>query len=221
MCFDDGVVAAGLVAGTVPAAPQVHDAFGFASGVLHLSCPPKRRAASTTSSPVSTDAARTANVGPPSIGRRALPPRSGRPTAGRADAIRRTHRDDAYFGNALRAGAAARSAPLHPLLDSRRSDDGRGVLRMGHAREVREFIDWYAPHQRADGFVPCCVDAEGVDWLVEHDSHGELIALIADYHRFSADSAFIAESWMYIERAVACIERIDRRARLAAEVRQP
>ena len=51
----------------------------------------------------------------------------------------------------------------------------------GTAQEVREFIRWYAPHQRADGFVPCCVDREGTDWLVEHDSHGELIALIADY----------------------------------------
>ena len=35
------------------------------------------------------------------------------------------------------------------------------LLRMGHAREVREFIRWYAPHQRADGFVPCCVDRRG------------------------------------------------------------
>ncbi len=64
------------------------------------------------------------------------------------------------------------------------------LLRMGHAAEVREFIRWYAPHQRADGFVPCCVDGEGTDWLVEHDSHGELLALIADYYRFTADDAF-------------------------------
>ena len=32
------------------------------------------------------------------------------------------------------------------------------LLRMGHRDEVREFIRWYAPHQREDGFVPCCVD---------------------------------------------------------------
>ncbi len=56
------------------------------------------------------------------------------------------------------------------------------LLRMGHIEEVGEFIRWYAPHQRADGFVPCCVDREGTDWLVEHDSHGELIALIADHY---------------------------------------
>src|SRR6185437_10621309 len=41
------------------------------------------------------------------------------------------------------------------------------LLRMGHVQEVREFIRWYAPHQRDDGFVPCCVDRDGPDWLVE------------------------------------------------------
>ena len=41
----------------------------------------------------------------------------------------------------------------------------------------------------SDGFVPCCVDREGADWLVEHDSHGELLALIADYYRFTRTTA--------------------------------
>ncbi len=82
------------------------------------------------------------------------------------------------------------------------------LLRMGRTEEVREFIRWYAPHQRADGFVPCCVDREGIDWLVEHDSHGQLIALIADYHRFTSDGPFLEESWAFIDKAVGCIERL-------------
>jgi len=82
------------------------------------------------------------------------------------------------------------------------------LLRMGRTQEVREFIEWYAPHQRADGFVPCCVDREGTDWLVEHDSHGQLIALIADYHRFTLDRSFLEESWAHIDGAVGCIERL-------------
>src|SRR5277367_3019455 len=82
------------------------------------------------------------------------------------------------------------------------------LLRMGHAAEVREFIRWYAPHQRADGFVPCCVDREGIDWLVEHDSHGELLALIADYYRFTSDHAFLEESWGFIEKAAGFIEAL-------------
>jgi hypothetical protein len=82
------------------------------------------------------------------------------------------------------------------------------LLRMGHAEEVREFIRWYAPHQRADGFVPCCIDNEGVDWLVEHDSHGQLLALLADYHRFAPDERFLEDSWPFIVKAVGCIERL-------------
>jgi hypothetical protein len=80
------------------------------------------------------------------------------------------------------------------------------LLRMGHAEEVREFIRWYAPFQRVDGFVPCCVDSRGPDWLVEHDSHGELIALIADHYRFTGDKTLLEECWVYVERAVRCIE---------------
>ena len=33
------------------------------------------------------------------------------------------------------------------------------LLRLGGTREVREFIDWYAPFQYANGKVPCCVDS--------------------------------------------------------------
>jgi hypothetical protein len=82
------------------------------------------------------------------------------------------------------------------------------LLRMGHSQEVREFIRWYAPHQRADGFVPCCVDRNGPDWLVEHDSHGQLIAVIADCYRFTADAGFLDEYWPSIVKAVGCIERL-------------
>jgi hypothetical protein len=80
------------------------------------------------------------------------------------------------------------------------------LLRMGHAAEVRDFIRWYHPFQRADGFVPCCVDREGIDWLVEHDSHGEWLAVIADYFAFSQDFELVRELWPSIEKAVGYIE---------------
>ena len=82
------------------------------------------------------------------------------------------------------------------------------LLRMGRTEEVLEFIRWYAPYQRADGFVPCLVDDNGPDWLVEHDSHGQLIALIADYCRFTTDARFLQESWTFVTKAVGCIERL-------------
>ena len=82
------------------------------------------------------------------------------------------------------------------------------LLRMGHSKEVVEFIRWYARYQRADGFVPCCVDADGPDWLVEHDSHGELIHLIADCYGFTSDAQFLRECWPCVVKAVDCIERL-------------
>ena len=82
------------------------------------------------------------------------------------------------------------------------------LLRMGHRKEVVEFIRWYSRYQRADGFVPCCVDANGPDWLVEHDSHGELIHAIADCYRFTSDAEFLGECWPCVVKAVSCIERM-------------
>jgi hypothetical protein len=57
-----------------------------------------------------------------------------------------------------------------------------------------------------DGFVPCCVDRDGPDWLVEHDSHGQLIAVIADCYRFAADAQFLEECWPFVVKAAGCIE---------------
>ena len=82
------------------------------------------------------------------------------------------------------------------------------LLRMQHRKEVVEFLGWYAPHQRADGFVPCCVDRAGADWLVEHDSHGELIVAIADCYRFTGGASFLEASWPFVAKAVACIEAL-------------
>jgi hypothetical protein len=41
---------------------------------------------------------------------------------------------------------------------------------------------------------------------VEHDSHGQLLALIGDYYRFTADRAFLEEAWPFMQKAVQCIE---------------
>ena len=95
------------------------------------------------------------------------------------------------------------------------------LLRMGRTQEVREFIHWYAPHQRADGFVPCCVDQEGTDWLVEHDSHGQLIALIADYHRFTSDERLLEESLDLHRQGRGVHRALAGRRWLAADIGEP
>ncbi|HWP40782.1 MAG TPA: discoidin domain-containing protein, partial [Tepidisphaeraceae bacterium] len=53
------------------------------------------------------------------------------------------------------------------------------MLQFGHEQLVRRFVDWYAPYQFESGKVPCVVDRRGADPVPEHDSHGQLLWLIA------------------------------------------
>ncbi|HEY2387704.1 MAG TPA: discoidin domain-containing protein [Candidatus Binatia bacterium] len=82
------------------------------------------------------------------------------------------------------------------------------LLRVGCGAEARQFVRWYAGYQAVDGTVPCVVDRSGPDWLVEHDSHGELIFAIAECVRFTADRAFLDEMWPAAERAVRHLEAL-------------
>lgn len=52
---------------------------------------------------------------------------------------------------------------------------GAALAKAGLPHALREFLTWYAQFQRDDGFIPCVVDRDGVDWLVEHDSHGQFL----------------------------------------------
>ena len=94
------------------------------------------------------------------------------------------------------------------------------LLRVGGTREVREFIDWYAPFQYPNGKVPCCVDHRGADPVPEHDSHGELIFLIAEYVRLTGDTAVARTNWPRIVAAVGYIDTL-RRQRLTPEYDAP
>jgi len=81
------------------------------------------------------------------------------------------------------------------------------LLRLGHADEVKAFEEWYAPHQRPDGYVPCCVGPRGADPVPEHDSHGQLISLIANHYRFTHDRELALRMWPHVESAVAYIDK--------------
>jgi F5/8 type C domain/Bacterial alpha-L-rhamnosidase 6 hairpin glycosidase domain len=94
------------------------------------------------------------------------------------------------------------------------------LLALGHADEVRDFIRWYAPFQYADGKVPCCVDESGAGPVPENDSHGQLIFVIAEYHRYTGDRALLEETWPHVERAVAYMDSL-RQSRRTAEYRTP
>ncbi len=82
------------------------------------------------------------------------------------------------------------------------------LLRLGHPEVVREFLLWFASHQYPDGKVPCCIDHRGADPVPEHDSHGELIYLAAEYVRYTGDLATAREVWPALELAAAYIDTL-------------
>jgi len=83
-----------------------------------------------------------------------------------------------------------------------------GLLRMGRSEVVRDYVQWYAPYQFKDGMVPCCVDDRGSDPVPENDSHGELIFNIAEYWRYTGDTAFLEKMWPHVQGAYAYMERL-------------
>jgi hypothetical protein len=82
------------------------------------------------------------------------------------------------------------------------------LLRAGRPEVVREFIEWFAPHQYRNGKIPCVVDSRGADPVPEHDSTGEFIFLLAEYYRFTQDSDLVERHWSRIVRAVAYLDSL-------------
>ncbi len=82
------------------------------------------------------------------------------------------------------------------------------LAELGFADEARAFLRWYAPHQFADGRVPCAVDRRGVDLTIEHDSHGEFVWGVVEIFRLTGDLAFLRELWPRVHKAIGALERL-------------
>ncbi|GJM25036.1 MAG: hypothetical protein DHS20C16_14510 [Phycisphaerae bacterium] len=90
------------------------------------------------------------------------------------------------------------------------------LLSCGHQDAVREYLDWYASNQYADGKVPCVVDQRGPDPVPEHDSAGELIYALNTYYLFTGDRAFLESKLPNVEGAVNYLESL-RNQRMTAQ----
>ena len=90
------------------------------------------------------------------------------------------------------------------------------LLEMGFSGEVAAFLRWYAPQQREDGALPCCIDARGPDWTPEHDAPGEFVFLVAEQFRLTGDRRLLREMWPHVVRAVAYLDGL-RRQRLGPD----
>ena len=94
------------------------------------------------------------------------------------------------------------------------------LLRLGHPEAVRDFIDWYAPHQYPNGKIPCVVDARGADPVPEHDSSGEFVYLVAEYYRHTADGELAMRLLPRVLAAAAYLDSL-RHERRTAEYQVP
>ena len=208
MSFDEGFVALHLVkAGHQPTETRVHDALGLASGALAFDL--ALESGATAERVVECPPAHSSiTIGEPAFDwAKELPAAQWSGSGWAMDAIRAALTATAHI-LVTRSGPALQPGPRRYTRSWIRDGSimSAALLRMGRTDEVAEFIRWYARYQRADGFVPCCVDHNGADWVVEHDSHGQLIAAIADCYRFTADARFLDECWGCVVKAVACIE---------------
>ena len=204
--FDQGLITEALAAGELPPARRVRDAEGYASGALRFDLRVSARGQSEVEvlglSPASQPVSERAAIAWASA--LSQPEWSAPGWGAEAIAVARTATAHILL---CRDGPALQAGPRRYTRSWIR--DGAvmsaALLRMGWGAAVDKFIHWYAPYQRADGFVPCCVDRDGPDWLVEHDSHGQWLALIADRQRHGGDAAQLEQLWPSVRRTVDCI----------------
>ena len=97
------------------------------------------------------------------------------------------------------------------------------LMRLGYASVAADYLRWYAPHQFADGKVPCCVDARGADPVPENDSPGQFIFLAGEVYRYTYDRTLLTQMWPHIKAAAEYMERLRLRERVpgAGGVRGP
>jgi hypothetical protein len=222
--FEQGGVLRHLVRGEVPPRLAVSDAFGHASGALYWDLV------------IRPGTACSVDIAVPFDERPALGSVSNAPThlvdltslsaverywAGelRGPGVR-IGADEPAFMQTLRAatghilvnrdGPALQPGPRRYMRSWIRdaATMAAALLRMGCDDAVRDFLAWYAPHQAADGNVPCAVDRDGPDWLPEHDSHGEFVFTLAEYFRFTGDRSFTAALWPAAQRAIGYLEKL-------------
>ncbi|MBV8202413.1 MAG: hypothetical protein JOZ15_17485 [Acidobacteria bacterium] len=246
MTFDEGPVVDLLRRGRVPAAASVEDPFGYATAALAYDLRLAPGAAGEVD--IAIPLGGSAGAAPEGTADRRLAVQPGPDAAAGVERLQRqvaaawrarlggfdvrlpsvagplaatlrtalAHILISRDGPALRPGT--RSYARSWIRDGALISDA--LLRLGMAREVREFAAWYAGYQQAGGKVPCCVDARGADPVPENDSHGELLFLFASYYRFTGDRDFLESMWQHVEGAVAAIDAL-RQQRRTAEFRRP
>jgi F5/8 type C domain len=82
------------------------------------------------------------------------------------------------------------------------------LLRLGHEREAREFILWFARFQFKNGKVPCCATVRGADPVPENDSDGEFAFAVADLRNYTHDATTARALWPNVRAAIEHMETL-------------
>ena len=90
-------------------------------------------------------------------------------------------------------------------------------MRLGRADVAADYLRWYAPHQFADGKVPCCVDERGADPVPEHDSVGEFVFLADETFRYTGDRTLITRMWPHVRSAMHYLDDLRRSERTSPQ----
>lgn len=204
--FEEGGVLAFLASGEMPARNSVNDDSGLAGGAMAWDVPSGKTTLEVT-------------VSVPYFGELRMPVNKGRSKA--LARWRRTLGAVEWHvpGCAVPAFDCFRTAAAHILINRdgpaiqpgpRRYTRswvrdcvimGAALDKTGLPKPLRVFLTWYAQFQRDDGFVPCVVDRNGVDWLVEHDSHGQFLWGVREVLRNSGDRKFVADMLPHVRKA--------------------
>ncbi|HSC23991.1 MAG TPA: discoidin domain-containing protein [Casimicrobiaceae bacterium] len=217
--FDAGPLVPTLAAPQPRAVKDVHDEFGYASGALFFpaSLPPHQTATFGIVVPL-TDRGAAPALGDRTPAQWLTREQLRTVAAWRAKLDRVTLRvpEEAQpLADALHTALAhiliSRDGPvLRPGTRAYARSwirDGtmiaEALLRLGQPAVAAEYLRWYAPHQFANGKVPCCIDARGADPVPENDSAGEFIFLVAEVYRYTRDRALLEAMWPHVEKAAA------------------
>jgi len=243
--FDQGVLTDYLAVGKLPERSQVNDAFGYASGALEYGWDLKPGEAREVwlRIPFYADPQRSSTAGR-SAGSESAPTVVDTPAQAQRlleqttrDWVARLDRVDLQLPPVAQRLAWSIKSNLAYILINRDGPaiqpgsrtyarswirDGAltsaALLGMGYTEEVREFLQWYARYQAANGAIPCCVDGRGADPVPEHDSHGEFIYAVMEYYRYTRDVGFLRQMWPAVVRTVGYIDSL-RQQRLTEKYR--
>jgi hypothetical protein len=201
--FEEGGVMAYLAHLEIPPTRSVHDAGGLASGVMQWTIPPgKSTLEATVSVPFFSKASKGSRRAAVSRWRKTLGDVQWQAPAC-AQSVFDAWRTAAGHILINRDGPAIQPGPRRYTRSWVRDCVimGAALAKAGLPDALRVFLRWYAGFQRKDGFIPCVVDRDGVDWLVEHDSHGQFLWGLAEVLRNDGDLAFSRRMYPKIRKA--------------------